>query len=98
MPASGDGPRPPKDAQELRQEFWRDFDSGWVMVAELLAAIFTWGGIGWLLDRWLGTPPWLMSFGFVLGFATGFYLLYARSTGKIAPPRPMADLEDRNTS
>ena len=30
-------------------------------------------GIGWLFDRWLGTKPWLMVVGLVLGAAAGFY-------------------------
>jgi hypothetical protein len=62
---------------------WEGFDNGWVMVSELVAATFTWGGIGWLLDRWLGLAPLLMSLGFILGFSAGFYLLWARSTGRI---------------
>ena len=30
-------------------------------------------GIGWLFDRWLGTEPWLLVVGLVLGAAVGFY-------------------------
>jgi ATP synthase protein I len=30
-------------------------------------------GIGWLFDRWLGTSPWLMVAGLMLGAAAGFY-------------------------
>ena len=75
-----------QDAQGTRREFWADMDSGWVMVAELVAATFTWGGIGWLADRWLGTAPVLMSVGFVVGFATGFYLVWARATGVVSAP------------
>jgi hypothetical protein len=32
------------------------------------------GGItaGWLLDRWLGTKPWLLVTGLILGGAAGF--------------------------
>jgi ATP synthase protein I len=30
-------------------------------------------GLGWLLDRWLNTKPWLMVAGLVLGAAAGFY-------------------------
>lgn len=30
-------------------------------------------GIGWLLDRWLKTSPWLMVAGLVLGAAAGLY-------------------------
>lgn len=77
-----------RQAQQTRREFWQDFDSGWVMVAELVAATLTWGGIGWLADTWLQTAPWLMSIGFLVGFATGFYLVWARHIGKITPPQP----------
>ena len=31
--------------------------------------------VGWLLDRWLGTKPWLLVVGLVLGAAAGFYEL-----------------------
>ncbi|CAN5486828.1 hypothetical protein BH23ACT7_BH23ACT7_13560 [soil metagenome] len=84
-------------ATETRRDFWADMDSGWVMVAELVSATFVWGGIGWLLDRWLGTAPWLLSIGFVVGWATGFYLVYLRSSGRIGgrpaghPPRSSPD-------
>lgn len=30
-------------------------------------------GIGWLLDRWLETSPWLMVAGIILGSIIGFY-------------------------
>jgi F0F1-type ATP synthase assembly protein I len=29
--------------------------------------------VGWLLDRWLKTAPWLMVAGLVLGAIAGFY-------------------------
>lgn len=37
---------------------------------------------GWLLDRWLGTAPWLLVAGIVLGAAAGFYE-FIRITSKI---------------
>jgi ATP synthase protein I len=37
---------------------------------------------GWLLDRWLGTAPWLLVAGIVLGAAAGFYE-FIRATSKI---------------
>lgn len=53
---------------------------GWEdMLAEFLAAILVWGGIGWLVDRWLGTEPWLLIAGVVLGNSLGIYLLWLRS-------------------
>jgi ATP synthase protein I len=30
-------------------------------------------GFGWALDRWLGTSPWLVVTGIVLGAGVGFY-------------------------
>ena len=39
----------------------------------LFAAVVTGLGLGWLLDRWLGTSPWLLVAGLVLGIAAGFY-------------------------
>ena len=58
----------------------RDRGRGWEdFLAEFLGAILTWAGIGWLLDRWLGTDPWLMIAGIVLGNALGIYLLWLHS-------------------
>jgi len=44
-------------------------------VASLLA-------LGWLLDRWLGTKPWLMVAGILLGSVAGFYQ-FIRLTSKL---------------
>jgi ATP synthase protein I len=48
----------------------------------LFASVTTFCGIGWLLDRWLGTKPWLMAIGIVLGAAAGFYE-FIRMTAKL---------------
>lgn len=56
-----------------------DRSDGWTLAAELLTATFLWGGIGWLVDRWLGTGPVIMALGFVLGNALGIYLIWLRS-------------------
>ena len=39
-------------------------------------------GVGWALDRWLGTKPWLMLTGIVLGAVAGFYQ-FIRLTSKL---------------
>ena len=39
-------------------------------------------GIGWALDRWLGTSPWLVVAGIVLGSAFGLYE-FVRLTSKL---------------
>lgn len=48
------------------------------MGVELIAGTLTWAGIGWLLDRWLGTGPWLLAIGALVGNAAGLYLIWLR--------------------
>lgn len=53
-------------------------DDGWALTAEFISAVLTWTLLGWLADRWLGTDPWLVVAGAVLGFAAGMYLAWLR--------------------
>lgn len=39
----------------------------------LFASVVAFCGIGYLLDRWLGTEPWLLVGGIVLGSALGLF-------------------------
>jgi ATP synthase protein I len=39
----------------------------------LFSSVISFCGAGWLLDRWLGTKPWLLVIGIVLGAVAGFY-------------------------
>jgi ATP synthase protein I len=41
--------------------------------AELVAGVLVGTGIGWLLDRWLGSSPWGMVVFLLLGFAAGVF-------------------------
>ena len=43
---------------------------------ELVAATIIGAGLGYALDRWLGTEPWLVVVGVVLGAAAGFFAVY----------------------
>ncbi len=43
---------------------------------ELVAATVIGAGLGYALDRWLGTQPWLLVVGVVLGAAAGFLGIY----------------------
>jgi ATP synthase protein I len=38
--------------------------------------------VGWLLDRWLGTGPWLLVVGLILGAVGGFYE-FIRTTSRL---------------
>ena len=44
---------------------------GMRMAAELVAAVIVGGLIGYGLDKWLGSKPWLFLLFFFLGFAAG---------------------------
>lgn len=39
----------------------------------LVATVVGFCGLGWFLDKWLGTDPWLVMAGIVLGSAAGLY-------------------------
>lgn len=48
----------------------------------LFSSVISFCGAGWLLDRWLGTKPWLLVIGIVLGAVAGFYQ-FIRLTAKL---------------
>jgi ATP synthase protein I len=92
-PATVEGPRAmtsDRDAQRprhgrapsgdaARRGAWTGLDQSSVMGVELVAATLTWAGIGWLADRWLGTAPWFLAIGALVGNAAGLYLVWLRS-------------------
>ena len=45
----------------------------------LTGGILVLGGLGYAADRWLGTSPWFLISGLVLGIAVGFYALIMAS-------------------
>ena len=62
----GGGPRPPA----------KGYAQGSRVLAELIGAPIGGGLIGWLLDRWLGTSPWLMLTLLVLAIVAAFRNIY----------------------
>jgi ATP synthase protein I len=48
----------------------------------LFSCVITLCGVGWLLDRWLGTKPWLLVAGIVFGAIAGFYQ-FVRLTSRL---------------
>jgi ATP synthase protein I len=47
------------------------YRAGQLILSQLIGGPLGGGVIGWLLDRWLGTAPWLMLTLLFLGFAGG---------------------------
>jgi ATP synthase protein I len=53
--------------------------AGMRIFSELVAGIVVGSFIGWQLDSWLGTKPWLLLCFFFLGTASGFMSLFRNS-------------------
>lgn len=50
---------------------------GFTALAYLISGIGLYGGVGWLLDRWLGTV-FLLPIGLILGMGLAIYLIVRR--------------------
>lgn len=51
------------------------------MGLELVSALIVGVGIGYMLDRWLGTKPWLLILFFILGSAAGLLNVFRLTSG-----------------
>ena len=49
----------------------------WHAFGYLVSGVLMYGGIGWLLDRWLGTS-FLVAIGILVGAGFGIYMTIAR--------------------
>jgi F0F1-type ATP synthase assembly protein I len=65
-PPGDDGPTPP------------DMGMGMTAISYLLTGMFVWGGIGWLVDHWVGTRGIFAGIGAVIGVGGGVYLIARR--------------------
>lgn len=78
---TGSGPRQASDTSA--------FARGFRLSSEMVGGVLVGAGLGWLLDRWLGTTPWGLIVFLLLGFAAGV-LNVMRAAG-IAPDRNLKD-------
>jgi ATP synthase protein I len=44
---------------------------GWSLGVEFVGGVLVGAGLGWWLDKWLGTKPWLFILLMLLGFGVG---------------------------
>jgi ATP synthase protein I len=58
------------------------FALAWRIGIELFVAIAVGTGLGWAIDRWLGTRPWAMIVLFFLGSAAGMLNVWRAVTGQ----------------
>jgi F0F1-type ATP synthase assembly protein I len=52
--------------------------TAWSIIGTLLGGILVWGGIGFLLDRWLDLRWLFLPIGMVVGMGAAIYLVYLR--------------------
>jgi ATP synthase protein I len=69
--SQGSPPKPPGQQQDGASE-------GWAALSTLIAGIAVWGGVGYGLDRLLGTS-FIVVIGLLLGVTSSIYLVYVRA-------------------
>lgn len=52
-------------------------DQGYRILSIMIAGLLAYGGLGWLLDRWLGTA-WFLPIGLILGIGLGVYYVVVK--------------------
>ena len=57
------------DPQETNRKSGLAYAAGFSLFSAVVGGLIA----GWLMDRWLGTGPWLLVAGIVLGAVVGFY-------------------------
>jgi len=65
-------------------------NDGWSALSYLISGVLLWGGVGWLIDAWLGTRVFV-ALGLVLGAAGGVGMVWLRySSGIPDHDRPIS--------
>jgi ATP synthase protein I len=84
-PAAGDGER---ESAASARGWGRAMSLGFRVVTELVAGIVVGGGLGYLLDKWLGTKPFLLILLLILGAAGGFWNIIRATAMPLSGPPP----------
>jgi ATP synthase protein I len=83
--AAGDGER---ESAASARGWGRAMSLGFRVVTELVAGIVVGGGLGYLLDKWLGTKPFLLILLLILGAAGGFWNIIRATAMPLSGPPP----------
>lgn len=52
--------------------------TAWNVIGTLASGILVWGGIGYLVDRWVGFHWLFLPVGMVIGVSASIYVVYLR--------------------
>ena len=77
MSSSAEGSPPdPFDGPDKRAAR-KESNDAWAATSLLISGVVVWGGVGYLVSRWLGSPLFTMA-GLLLGTATALYGIWFR--------------------
>jgi F0F1-type ATP synthase assembly protein I len=62
----------------IGSDYWSGVGTGWAISSTLLGGMLAVGGLGYLVDRLVGTTHVFTGIGFVIGGAGGVYAVYLR--------------------
>jgi ATP synthase protein I len=75
-----------RKAPGSRGDQGRAMGQGMKAAAELIGGVVVGGVLGWYLDQWLGTKPWLFILFFLLGTAAGMLNIVRAAQRQKTPP------------
>lgn len=67
----------PPDPHDGRDAGRRAQNDAFGALGLLMSGVLVWGGAGWLVSRWLGSPVFTMA-GLLLGTGSALYLVWFR--------------------
>ena len=76
-PSSPSDPVDPTDDEASKRAARRESNDAWAATSLLLSGVIVWGGAGYLLDRWLDNPLFVMV-GLLVGVTTALYGIWFR--------------------
>ena len=59
-------------------EGWKGMGTAWNITGTLVAGMLTWGGVGFLIDRWLDLRWFFLPVGLLVGMGASVYVVYVR--------------------
>jgi ATP synthase protein I len=62
--------------QSTHQQVTQAVNDGWIAGGSFFASILSGFLLGYFADKWLGTEPWLVILGIVVGAYSGFLRLW----------------------
>lgn len=71
-------------------------DVAWAAMSHTIAGILLYGGLGWLLGRWLGHQEYFVAGGVLIGVALALFMLFRRLGAQSAEHDTSIDRADRS--